>query len=213
MGNLWLVRHGETNLNRERIIQGPRLDDTLSERGHRQAERLADALAPHPFGALYSSPLARARQTAAAIGGHAARRSLPIEVVPELYEMDYGRFAGQRYDDAEPHIEQLRDAWRMGYLGEPFPGGESPILAQHRVRPFCTRILAEAARHPIAVVGHGRLNRVLLATLTGAGLERMDEFPQSNAAITELAVNGGVARIVRLNDTAHLDLAGDGAFA
>ena len=214
MGRLFVLRHGETGLNRQRIIQGPRLDDVLSELGHRQAERLADAMGAEPLGALYTSPLQRARQTATAIqAGQRGRGGLAAEVVPELYEMDYGRFAGIRYEEADPHIEQLRDAWRMGLLGEPFPGGESPLLAQHRVRPFCTRVLAEAARHPVAVVGHGRLNRILLATLTGAGLERMDEFPQSNAAITELEIAAGAAKVVRLNDTAHLDLAGDGAFA
>ncbi len=214
MGRLFVLRHGQTGLNRERIIQGPRLDDDLSELGRHQASRLGDALREQGLGTLYTSPLRRARETAHAIErGQGARRALPVEVVPELYEMDYGRFAGLRYDEAEPHLEQLRDAWRMGMLAEPFPGGESPILAQHRVRPFCNRVLAEAARHPVAVVGHGRLNRVLLATLTGAGLERMDEFPQANAAITELVVEDGQASIVRLNDTAHLDIAGDGAFA
>lgn len=214
MGSLFVLRHGETNLNRSRIIQGPRLDDTLSELGHLQAVRLGDAMGPQRLGALYTSPLQRARQTATAIQVAAhGLRTVVAEVVPELYEMDYGRFAGMAYDEAHPHIEQLRDAWRMGYLAEPFPGGESPLLAAARVRPFCQRILAEAARHPVAVVGHGRLNRVLLATLTGAGLERMDDFPQSNAAITELAVADGAAKIVRLNDTAHLDLPGDGAFA
>ncbi len=213
MGRLFVVRHGQTRLNQQRIIQGPRLDDELSDLGHRQASRLADAFGRHPVGALYTSPLQRARQTASAIERGQGLQALAVEVVPELYEMDYGDFVGRGYDEADAAMEQLRDAWRMGYTAEPFPGGESPILAQHRVRPFCKRVLAEAKRHPVAVVGHGRLNRVLLATLTGAGLERMDEFPQSNAAITELVVEDGVARLVRLNDTAHLDLPDDGVFA
>ena len=119
-----------------------------------------------------------------------------------------GSFAGRRYDDVEGEMAQVLDAWRLGFTQEKFPGGESPVLAQHRIRPFVQRVREQARTETVAVVAHGRINRVLIATLTGAGLTRLEEFPQSNACITELAVADDV-QVERLNDTAHLGVVGD----
>lgn len=221
MGRIYLVRHGQTTANAQQVIQGPRIDSGLSELGQRQATSLAEALAAIPLQAVYTSPLTRARQTADAVvrrhtaaaagrgGSGQATASLAIQVVPELYEMDYGRFIGQDYDAIRAEMDQVLDAWRMGFVDQPFPGGESALLAQHRIRPFAHRILEQADGHDVAVVAHGRINRVLLATVTGAGLRRLEEFPQSNASITELEVAEGRAVVRRLNDTSHLSLSSD----
>ena len=215
MGRIYLVRHGQTTANAEEISQGPRIDAALSELGFRQASRVGEALAHEPIQAVYTSPLTRARQTAeAVVERHAraapdAKGSLAVQVVPELYEMDYGRFIGQGYDVVREEMDQVLDAWRMGFVDQPFPGGESALLAQHRIRPFAARLASTAEGHDVAVIAHGRINRVLLATLTGAGLQRLEEFPQSNASITELAVDDGRVVVRRLNDTSHLSLSSD----
>ena len=209
VGRIFLVRHGQTVSNREQVIQGPRIDSELSDVGERQARRVGDALARVPLEAIYSSPLRRARETAQAVSQNHPRDALPVQVVPELYEMDYGRFVGRTYEEVQGEMDQVLDAWRLGFVDQPFPGGESALLAQHRVRPFLDRVRGQAEGEDVAVVAHGRINRVLVATLTGAGLQRLEEFPQSNASITELEVQGGQARVVRLNDTRHLDLATD----
>jgi broad specificity phosphatase PhoE len=122
--------------------------------------------------------------------------------------MDYGQFAGRRYDDVEMDMAQLLDAWTLGFTDQSFPGGESPILAQHRIRPFAQRVKEQARQNDVAIVAHGRINRVLIATLTGAGLTRLEEFPQSNASITSLHVEDDV-RLEKLNDTTHLALTSD----
>lgn len=209
MANVYLVRHGESVRNRDRIIQGPRIDAELSERGHLQAVHAASALASVPISVVYSSPLLRARQTASTVASHHGHEELSVQVVPELYEMDYGAFAGRTYDDVRDEIAQVLDAWRMGFTDVPFPGGESPVLAQHRVRPFVRRLQEQAAREDVAVVAHGRINRVLVATMTGSGLQTLEDYPQSNASITQLAVEAGATRVVRLNDTSHLHLTSD----
>lgn len=218
MGRIYLVRHGQTTANAQEIIQGPRIDAELSELGQRQATSLAHALAGAPLHAVYTSPLTRARQTAetvARVHTHAAprdaTRDLAVQVVPELYEVDYGRFIGQGYAAIRDEMDQVLDAWRMGFVDQPFPGGESALLAQHRIRPFAQRLVeqATAGEGDVAVVAHGRINRVLIATVTGAGLQRLEEFPQSNASITELAVEGGKVVVRRLNDTSHLTLGSD----
>lgn len=212
MGRIYLVRHGQTTANRERVLQGPRIDAELSDVGLRQADSLGSALADAGITALYCSPLRRARQTADAIAArhrHAGRtpspEALAIQVVPDLYEMDYGHLVGQSYDEVKPTVEQVLDAWSMGFVHEPFPGGESAFLAHARIRPFAARVAAEARTHDVGVVAHGRINRVLLATWTGAGLSRLEDFPQSNACINRLEVGPQGAQVIDLNDTSHLD--------
>ncbi|MEA3136675.1 MAG: hypothetical protein QOC71_956 [Thermoplasmata archaeon] len=220
MGRIYLVRHGQTTANAQEVVQGPRIDAELSELGQRQAASLAEALAGAPLHAVYTSPLTRARQTAEAlVQRHAVRAapsdatgSLAVQVVPELYEMDYGHFIGQGYAAIRDEMDQVLDAWRMGFVDQPFPGGESALLAQHRIRPFASRLVQAAETNDVAVVAHGRINRVLIATVTGAGLQRLEEFPQSNASITELDVAGGKAVVRRLNDTSHLAFATDSSF-
>ncbi|MFA5944039.1 MAG: histidine phosphatase family protein [Candidatus Thermoplasmatota archaeon] len=217
MGRIFLARHGQTTANAQEIIQGPRIDAELSELGLRQAGSLGDALAHTPLRAVYTSPLTRARQTAEVVAhrhAHAApydgKGNLAVQVVPELYEMDYGAFIGQGYATIRDEMDQILDAWQMGFVDQAFPGGESALLAQHRIRPFATRLIEQAnGAVDVAVVAHGRINRILLATMTGAGLQRLEEFPQSNACITELAVEDGKATVRRLNDTSHLLLASD----
>lgn len=203
MGRIFLLRHGETVANQDRVLQGPRIDAGLSERGQRQAESLAGALSEVPLHAVYTSPLSRARETAHFLVRAHPRDPLPVQVVPELYEMDYGDFAGRIYDEVAGEMEQVLDAWRLGFVDQSFPGGESAMLAAHRVRPFAARVLEHARSHDVAVVAHGRINRVLLSTWTGAGLTQLESFPQSNACITELEV-ADRAHVRRLNDTTHL---------
>ena len=63
-------------------------------------------------------------------------------------------------------MDQVLDAWRMGFVDQPFPGGESALLAQHRIRPFAARLVGAAESNDVAVVAHGRINRVLIATVS-----------------------------------------------
>lgn len=192
------MRHGQTTCNQDGIIQGPRIDSELSERGHLQAQRLAEAFVHTAMDHVYVSPMLRARQTAAPIGASGA----PIEVVPEMYELDFGDLCGRSVDEARPVLEQLDDAWSMGFTDRALPGGESPTIAMHRIRAMAAR-LAQTSGH-IGLIAHGRINRILLTTMLGVPLTQMARFPQDNAAIThiETGPNGAVLR--RLNDVSHL---------
>ena len=87
---LLLVRHAESVGNHELRLQG-RAEFPLTDRGRRQADALAAALAEAPVRAVYSSPIRRALDTAEAI---AARRGLTVEVRPALQEYDFGELSG-----------------------------------------------------------------------------------------------------------------------
>lgn len=206
---MYVVRHGQTTENAAGIVQGPRIDGELSDLGHFQAARLADAIGD--VDVVYTSPMLRARATAQAIVDRSGG-TLPLQVAPEMYEVDFGDLIGRPLHEVASDLEQVLDAWSMGFSDTAFPGGESAVVAQHRIRPLADRL--RRADSDVAVVGHGRINAILVATLTQTGLSDMARFIQDNAAITELDIRDGAVTVVRTNDTSHLgDMAGAGGAA
>ncbi|MGB0651808.1 MAG: histidine phosphatase family protein [Thermoplasmatota archaeon] len=211
MPSLYVIRHGQTTHNAQGIIQGPRIDSHLSDLGQQQARAVGSALTTVGLDAVYTSPLSRARQTAQAIVDQHPHQPA-LQVAAEAYELDYGDYSGRIYQEVRDDIAQILDAWQMGFPDQMFPGGESAVLAQVRLRPLADRLRQEALEHDVALVAHGRINRVFLSMVTGAGLGGLERFPQANANITELAVRADGVELVRVNDQGHLALA-SGSFS
>lgn len=200
MPNVFVIRHGQTEHNRQGIIQGPRLDGPLSDEGLQQADALGRAFGATTLQTVFVSPLQRARQTGQAILDH-ANAAPSLQVVPELYELDFGDLCGRYLTDVQDVMQGLYDAWDMGFVDRAMPGGESPMIAQHRVRAFAKRL--GQMEGDVGIVAHGRLNRILLSTVLGMPLTHMSHYPQDNAAISHLRMAQG-ATLLRLNDTTHL---------
>lgn len=194
---VYLVRHGETAWNRSGRLQGT-ADVALSAVGQAQVARLAAALHPVHFDAAYTSPLGRARATAAAV---CDGRALTVRPLDDLREICYGRWQGldepaRLADDPALHRRWRDDPWSVT-----FPGGESLADVEVRAR----RVLGHVARvHPGATVlvsGHGHLNRVLLLAAHGWPRERFWRITQPNAGCTVLDV--GAAWRPRVQVLAH----------
>ena len=164
---IYLIRHGETRANVERRYEGTG-DGDLTERGRRQAQRIALLLASSDLRAVYSSPKLRAFRTAEAI---AARHRLTPVVMEGLAEVDFGEWEGLTYEEV-----QGRDPERLeGWLADPVhcrpPGGESLADMWRRVRQCMAEILrvqstttgAPGRRAEVAVVSHGGPIRAILS--------------------------------------------------
>ena len=164
---LYVVRHGETDWNVAQRWQG-HADIPLNEAGRAQAAETAAALARFSFGAVVSSPLSRAKETADAI---AARAGLPVLVEPMLIERDVGAMSGRTVLE-----------WKVDFPGEPLPDMEP----WHDVRERGVAALtACAAAHPgkdIVVVTHGGLVRAAAEALMPEA-ERPADMHLSNASI------------------------------
>ena len=114
MTTILLVRHGETDWNLERRWQG-HIDRPLNDVGRAQARALADRLDSEPFAAVYSSDLARARETAEIV---AAAHGLPVHLDPRLREADVGEWSGLTADEIERRYPE--GCGRSGHpVGEP----------------------------------------------------------------------------------------------
>ena len=187
---IFIVRHGETDLNATRVVQPP--ETPLSARGRAQVARVADRIAARGVAHVLSSDLARAAETAAAI---VARTDAPITYDATLRERDFGDVRGT------PYAELDVDIFAQGYVP---PGGESWEAFRERVATAWERIVAAARATPgnLVVVTHGLVCHAILdrhASAAGAAPLRWH-----NTSVTELEhAPPWTARIV--NCVAHLD--------
>lgn len=176
---VYLVRHGETEWNADGRCQG-RGDSEFTDEGRRQLRDLADALAAVEFDAAYTSPLVRARRTAAAA---LAGRRLRAASLPELVELDYGDLQGTRFD-RWPTV--LRDAWRDDPWSVRFPNGESLGLMRQRIAPIFSRIVAAHSGEVVLVSAHGHVNRLILLDAFDRPPEDFWRLEQPNGAVTRI---------------------------
>ena len=196
-----LVRHGETDWNAERRLQG-HLDVPLNATGHLQAAAAASHLADKQFAAIYCSDLARARQTATSIG---ATSSLTPISDPALRERHYGQFQGLTYDEA---CAQHPVAYARFLERDPSfafsDGGESLTTFAHRVRSALERIATQHPAQRILVVTHGGVLDIAYRLAAGTDLESPRDFTIPNAALNWLEFNGTRWRLLAWADQTHL---------
>ena len=170
--------------------------------GREQARAAARALAAWNPVAVFTSDLARARETAEIC---AAPHGLAVRLDLELVEFDWGVWTGLPLDDEmDRSVAELRAKWRSGDVDAAAPHGESPLLAGARASRVLARLRDASPKAPL-VVAHGRFNRILMATLLGRDLARMDEIRQRNGSISVFEWDGeGAAQPVFVDDVAHL---------
>jgi probable phosphoglycerate mutase len=195
------VRHGETDWNAERRLQG-HLDVPLNETGHVQAAAAASHLGDKHFTAIYCSDLSRARQTATAIG---ATSSLSPITDPDLRERHYGAFQGLTYEEARAQHPVAyarflaRDA-SFAFGG----GGESLTTFALRVRAALERIVTQHPAQQVLVVTHGGVLDIAHRLASGTDLESPRNFTIPNAALNWLEFDGARWHLLAWADQTHL---------
>ncbi len=195
---LTLVRHGETRANLDGVWHGS-TDTPLTDRGHQQAQHVADYLQKHAANAaaIYSSPLQRARHTARAIA-----QALTLEAIhhEDLREFDLGSWEGRTYESLYKD-EQLWDHMKKDPDFAPH-GGESPRDVTTR---FTSALRIIAREHPgerIVVVAHGGALSMALADLLDGNYHEWARV-MDNCAVSELVLEPS-PKLVSFNHTDHL---------
>jgi broad specificity phosphatase PhoE len=202
---LVLIRHGETAHNAERLTMG-RKDVPLNERGLRQAEALAGALAANQrFGrieAVYASPLQRARATADAI---ATNLGLPVETLPELIEMDVGELEGHGYEALRERYADFIRVWLSEDLADAvMPGGESLRQVQERALVALDRLYARHPEGVVVAVSHNFVILTLLCHALGLPLSQFRRLRHEVAALSAIELAGELLAVLVMNDRCHL---------
>jgi len=177
--DIYLVRHGQTQWNLEKRLQGA-TDNVLNDTGRRQATELAQRLAGVPFSHIYSSGLRRAQETAAAFAGHT-----PVTSLPALNERSFGKFEGI-FEDQRDAALFSEFGKRGNVLDDALDGGESLQSQADRVKAAVRQITNRHTSGSIAIVAHGGVNPLVLA------------------ALLDIPVAEAVARIKQANDEVYL---------
>ena len=198
---LLLLRHAETDWNRQRRYQGW-TDTDLSETGRAQAEAAARLLARHAIGAVWSSPLRRARDTASTI---AAAHGLPVKESPAFMEMRFGDWEGLTAGEVEARFPEEYRAW----LDTPHlvarAGGERLEEVRDRVLAGLAELRLAHDEQTVCLVAHGVSARILILEALGLGLDRLWSLQVSSTGISELEFRPDWTALHRMNTLAHLD--------
>ena len=201
MTELILIRHGETDWNRELRFQG-HVDVALNAVGLEQAQRLAGRLAGERAHGVYSSDRRRAQQTAQPLS-----RQLGLPVLPEmaLREQSFGCVDGMRVDDIKAQHPEAWAGWLRFHEDFCMPDGETTRQFHARVMTMLGRIAADHPGQALVVVTHGGVLDMVYRTAKSLGLNGPRESDIPNAGINRVNVDadGGV-EIMAWADVAHL---------
>ena len=149
-GRLILVRHGQTDYNREGRLQG-QVDIPLNARGVRQAEVLAGAIAQDPPDVIVTSPLQRALETARALGRACDRE---VTTDPAFLERGFGQWEGLRGEEIHERWPAEHADWRAHRPVSGLGIEDRPEVGE-RVAGGCRRLLAQNPGRTVMVVAHG----------------------------------------------------------
>jgi phosphoserine phosphatase len=198
MKTIYLVRHGETQANRDGVFRG-RGEIPLSAAGLKQAEELREHFAKIRVERVFTSPLRRAAQTAAV-----CFPGLACASEERVNNLDLGRWTGRSKKELAAEEPEL---WRR-WLEEPetmtFPGGESLAAACRRAHSF-NGALAALDEERVAVVSHRSVLKALLADALGLRKKWFWKFHLDNASVSVLWHDRQRGFILaKLNGTEHL---------
>jgi len=197
---LVIVRHGETELNREGVFRG-RLDVGLNDAGRRQAEAAADALAGRPVAAVFSSPLSRAYDTASAIAG---RHGLEVVVDEAFHNFDLGAWQGRPKETVRTEHPALWDTWVNDPARLRIPGAETLDEVKRRAHARVLELVEAYHDRRFVVATHRSVAKLLGAALLGLGPEAFWRFYLDNAGYSVFGHDERGFVLVTWNEAAHL---------
>jgi probable phosphoglycerate mutase len=196
-----LIRHGETEWNREGRVQGYHADSPLTETGREQVRALAERLAREGIDALHSSDAGRTRDTADPIG---MATRLPVVHDKALRERNYGVFEGRTFAEVEREFPAEYERFRTRDSGYVPPGGESATQFRDRVMAALERIAAEASGTRVAVVTHGGVLGIAYRNAMAVALDARRGYSLANASLNHFRFAAGCWRLDAWGDVAHL---------
>ena len=191
---LFLVRHAAHDLI-GRILCGRMPGVSLGAEGRRQSERVAERLAREEVAALYTSPLERARETAASI---AERLGLAAETADGITDVDYGEWSGMRFEalDQDPRWT----AWNKAKATFRPPGGETVLDVQWRAIGEIERVVEAHPDGGAILVSHCDVIKSILAYFLGLAIEGISRFEISPASISTIVIGPWGGKVYSLNE-------------
>ena len=197
---IFVIRHGETDLNLQGIVQGRGVNPPLNETGKRQAQLFFRRYERENFEIIYTSTLLRAHQSVA----YFIDKGITWEQHAELDEINWGIYEGKRanHDFREQYRQMIND-WKEGRMDVKSPLGESPNDVRERQERFI-RYMQQKPQKKVLICMHGRALRIFLPTLLQQDLRYMDAYPHHNLTLYKLIFDGVRFTISLFNNMDHL---------
>ena len=197
---IYLLRHGETELNRQRIVQGSGVNAPLNATGLRQGQEFFRTWQHVPFDVVITSSLVRTLQTVEPW----TQKGIPVERFEQINEICWGDHEGK---PGLPHMKLAYDTmvreWSQGNFDARLTNGESAAELSMRCKWFVDH-LRERSESNILVCSHGRTMRCLLCHFKGQHLREMENYHHANTGLYVIHYNGEEFEIELENDTRHL---------
>ena len=200
---IYLIRHGETDHNRNGIVQGSGVDTILNDWGRAQAEAFYDAYQHVPFDKIYTSKLQRTVQSVQEF----IDSGIPWESYAGLNEISWGCREGRMPNDKDQgYYRNLVQAWQNGDIHMPCEEGESPVQVRARQKPVVDMILSRPQERTILIAMHGRAMRILLTLFFDEPLTAMDKYEHSNMCLYRVNYSYDKQKFTFIsgNDITHL---------
>lgn len=199
---LYIIRHGQTDLNLKGIVQGRGIDSPLNEMGRRQSEAFYEYYKDEGFDKIYTSTMVRTHQTVAPF----LTEGVPWEQLDGLDEIGWGIYEGKEQTaEVMNGFLELTTAWRDGHLDRCVEGGETPNQLLARQRRALNHILSVQEEKKVLICMHGRAIRVFLCLLANRDVASMDDFPHTNTVLYRVRYNGLDFAIEDSYNTKHLE--------
>lgn len=192
-----IIRHGQTEFNTERRLQGA-LPVPLNDHGRQQSHALGRCLQGWSIDAIYTSPRARAKETAHIIGGYLEQTVVEDE---RLAEIAFGDFEGHTFAEVARLYPDAYKKWESSYRSYRVPGGESRLDVQLRMEAAWRDITSAGNGYSTAaIVGHSSAMMIFLASMFAF----LPSKPVLNTSVTTLKRFQDIWRIQSFAETPHL---------
>lgn len=196
-----LIRHGQTDFNRQGIIQGSGIDSDLNDTGLLQARRFFEAYQHLDYHHVYTSKLKRAIQS---VEGFISK-GIPHSPMEAFNEINWGIMEGRSSGPETAALYNLMvDKWSQGYTDTSLEGGETPLEMYNRQLEGMKLLMSRHDEELVLICMHGRALRSFLCLLTGTPLKDMEIWQHDNLCLYELEFNGERFDITKSNDRTHL---------
>lgn len=199
---LYILRHGQTELNRLNIVQGSGVDSELNEMGYAQAKAFYEAHQHVDFDLVVTSKLRRTHQTVQGF----LDKNIPWEQTSDVNEISWGVHEGQHStpEQTERYRKMIAD-WQSGNLDASIESGESARQLLDRIQRFVDWVKTRPEKR-ILVATHGRAIRGLITCLKGLPATAMEDMEHSNTGLYVAHLQpDGTWEFELENDTSHLN--------
>ena len=198
---IFIVRHGETDFNRQRIIQGSGVDSSINKTGKLQSQAFYDKYKTVGFDVVITSALRRTHETMEPF----IQNGLPWEQFSEINEIGWGNHEGKK--GTPELIEQYKEVikqWQVGNYHASMESGESAHQMHSRLHSFVEHIKTRPEQ-TLLVCSHGRAMRCLMCILKSQHLREMENYHHANTGLYKVIYQNGQFEFELTNDTSHLD--------